>query len=189
MSPTLTFPRAFFALELAVKSRSLSFVLTVSVPALASIAVTVPVALIAFGFSDFVVVFVAVSAAKLAPLKARAVNARSKSVETSSVIFQQFCSNGCRDIVALFQVFSRSLRPVRVRIVGREHEKILANFLHDATEERFVSLATEKDPARFQIIARRMADQIPGAITGLVTMIVHPLHMGWHPADAAFEEG
>jgi hypothetical protein len=33
------------------------------------------VALIAFGFSDFAVVFVAVSAAKLAPPKARAVNA------------------------------------------------------------------------------------------------------------------
>src|SRR5574341_205054 len=92
-------------------------------------------------------------------------NAKSKSVETPSVILKQFYSKGCRDIDALFQVFSRSLGPVRVRIVGREHEKILANFLHDATEERLVSLATEKDPARFQIIARRMADQVPGAIT------------------------
>ena len=90
----------------------------------------------------------------------------------------------------------RSLRKVRrsfgavgVRIVGREHEKIFADFRDDLAEERLVAFAAEKNPAGFEIVAGRMADQILGAVTRVVKMIVHALDMGRHPADAAFEKG
>ena len=68
MSPTLTFPSAPLALESAVRLMSLSFVLTVSVPAVASTDVTSPVMRVGF------------ACAKLSPLKARVVKATIKTL-------------------------------------------------------------------------------------------------------------
>jgi hypothetical protein len=71
MSPTLTFPSALLAaLESAVRLMSLSFALTVSVPAVASTDVTSPVMGVGFAFV----------CAKLSPLKARVAKATIKTL-------------------------------------------------------------------------------------------------------------
>ena len=53
----------------------------------------------------------------------------------------------------------------------------------------FVAFAAEENPAGLEIVARRMAEQILGAVTWIVKMIVHAFDVGRHPADAAFEKG
>ena len=62
MSPTFTFPSAPLALESAIRLVSLSFVLTVSVPALPSTEVTSPVMRVVFA-SDFISVFFSIAGA------------------------------------------------------------------------------------------------------------------------------
>src|SRR4029077_18740869 len=77
----------------------------------------------------------------------------------------------------------------RVRVIGRVDEQILPDFFHHTTEERFISLAAEKNPARFQIIAWRVAKEISGVIPWILKMIVHTFYMSWNPTDSSFEKG
>ena len=114
--------------------------------------------------------------------------AESKIVKPAGVFFQEFSSNSIRDIIAVLQIPRSSFGPVRVRIIGRVHEQILPYLFHHAPEERFVALAAEEDPAGFQVMAGRMTNEIPGIVTGILKMIVHPFHMGWDPADSAFKK-
>ena len=76
-----------------------------------------------------------------------------------------------------------------MRVIGRKHKQIFADFLDDAVEKRLVTFATEENPAGLQVIARRMADQVFGAIAWIFKVVVHTLHVRWYPANAAFEKG
>jgi hypothetical protein len=76
-----------------------------------------------------------------------------------------------------------------MRIIGRINKEILPYFFHHPAEKTFVPFAPEKDPARFEVVARRMANEVPGAVTRVLKMVVHPFHVSWHPADSAFEKG
>ena len=105
------------------------------------------------------------------------------------VLVQQFFSHESGDVIAIAQNSCGSFRAVGVRVVGRKHEKVFADFFDNLAEGRFVAFAAEKYPAGFKIVTGRMADQIPGAIARIVKVVVHALDMGGNPTDTALEKG
>lgn len=115
--------------------------------------------------------------------------AGSKIVESAGIFFEEFASDSARDIIAVLQISCSPFGSVRVRVVGRIDEQILAYFFHYATKKRFISLTAEEDPAGFQVIAGRVANQVPRIIARILKVIIHALQMGWNPTDASFEEG
>jgi hypothetical protein len=114
--------------------------------------------------------------------------AGSKIVKPAGIVFQELSPNSIWDIVAILQILRSTFGPVRVRIIGRVNEQILPYFFYYATEKRFVSLTPEEDPARFQVIAGRAANQVPGVIAWILKVIVHPFHMSGNPTDASFQK-
>ena len=93
------------------------------------------------------------------------------------------------DVGAILEESCGAFGAVGVGIIGGEHEKILTDFRDDLAEERLVTFAAEEHAAGLEIVTRRMAEQILGAVTWIVKMIVHAFDVGRHPADAAFEKG
>src|SRR5262245_22456981 len=115
--------------------------------------------------------------------------AGSKIVEPAGIAFEELASDSARDIIAVLQIPGSPFGSVRVRVVGRIDEQILAYFCNYATEKRFISLTSEEDPAGFQVIAGRAANQVARVIARILKVIIHSLQMGWNPTDASFEEG
>jgi len=101
--------------------------------------------------------------------------AGSKIVKPAGIVFQELSSNSIRDIFAVLQIPRSSFGPVRVRIIGRVYELILPYFFHYATKKRFVPLTAEEDPARFQVITGRVANEVPGVIARILKVIIHAL--------------
>src|SRR4030095_11232187 len=93
-----------------------------------------------------------------------------------------------RKIAAFLQEAGSPFGAVGVGIVRRKHEEILTDFFDHSAKERFVAFAAKIDPAGLEIVARRMADQIFGAVTGIFEMVVHALNMRRHPTDAALKK-
>src|SRR5262245_60373429 len=73
----------------------------------------------------------------------------SKIVKPAGIVFEEFASDSAWDIIAVLQISCSPFGSVRVRVVGRIDEQILAYFFHYATEKRFISLTSEEDPAGF----------------------------------------
>ena len=104
------------------------------------------------------------------------------------IIFQQLLPDRRRDVFAALQQLRGAFGTICMRVIGGVEEQVFANFFNDFREKPFVALATEKYSSGSEIITRRSADEILGAVTGIIKMIVHPLEVRRHPADAAFEE-
>src|SRR5258705_4466749 len=117
------------------------------------------------------------------------VSGRLEAVKSARVIVQQFFSHVSRDVIAIAQNVRGSFRAIGVRVVGRKHEKVFADFFDDLAKRRLVAFAAEKFPTGFKIVTGRMADQIFGAITWIVKVVVHALDMGGNPTDTALEKG
>src|SRR5215469_1794718 len=82
-----------------------------------------------------------------AAMWAKGKNAGSKFVKAPGIIFQQLGPYRWGDILALFQIARSSFRAIRVRVVRRIDEEILADLLHDALQERLIPFTAKEYPA------------------------------------------
>ena len=90
-----------------------------------------------------------------------------KIVKLTGVVRQKLSSDGIRDIIAPLEIPCGPFRTIGVWIIGRIHEEIFPHFFYHATEKGFITLTAEKDPARFQIVARRVANEVPRMIRSM----------------------